>query len=73
MIEPAWPYFKRVTTKKGALTAQKPAKKAWYKAWRELEQWRIQRWIERIPRHIEEIIRLKEGNKYCEGLLDELC
>jgi hypothetical protein len=73
MIEPAWPHLKRVTTKKGALTAQKPAKKAWYKAWRELEQWRIQRWIERIPRHIQEIIRLKGGNEYREGLLDRLC
>jgi hypothetical protein len=38
IIELAWLYLKRVTTKKGALIAQKPTKKAWYKAWRELEQ-----------------------------------
>jgi hypothetical protein len=24
----------------------------------ELEQWRIQSWIERIPRHVQEVIRL---------------
>jgi hypothetical protein len=29
----------------------------------------IQRWIERIPYHIQEIIRLKGGNDYKEGVL----
>jgi len=30
----------------------------------------IQRWIECIPRHIEEVIRLDGDNKYQEGALD---
>ena len=33
----------------------------------ELTQKRIQEWIERIPRHIAEVIRLKGGNEYREG------
>ena len=32
-----------------------------------LSQARIQRWIERILRHIAEVIRLKGGNEYREG------
>ena len=38
MIKPAWPYLKRTTTKNGALTAPKPAKKVWKKAWKDLKQ-----------------------------------
>jgi len=41
--------------------------KAWKQAWSDLPQSQIQAWIERIPRHIEEIIRLKRGNEYPEG------
>jgi hypothetical protein len=41
--------------------------KAWTKAWRDLPQDKIQAWIERIPIHIKEIIRLEGGNKYAEG------
>ena len=35
--------------------------------WKELHQELIRRWIKRIPRHIQEIIRLKGGNGYKEG------
>jgi transposase len=42
MIEPCWPYLKRVTAKKGALAKRAEMEKAWLKAWNELEQWRIQ-------------------------------
>jgi len=42
-------------------------KKARYKAWHDLPQTSILAWIEHIPRHIEEIIRLKGGNEYEEG------
>jgi hypothetical protein len=31
--------------------------------WLELERKRIQAWIERIPRHIQEVIRLDGGNE----------
>ena len=67
MIEPTWPHLKRVTTKKGAPQNRTDAERAWNEAWNELEQWRIQAWIERIPRHIEEIIRLEGGNECREG------
>ncbi|KAF8416770.1 hypothetical protein EV426DRAFT_706748 [Tirmania nivea] len=51
----------------GPLTSRKAAEQAWKNAWRDLEQWRIQRWIERIPYHIQEVIRLEGGNEYSEG------
>ena len=71
MIEPAWPHLKRVTTRKGAPKNRAEAEIAWKNAWDELEQWRIQAWIERIPRHIEEIIRLEGGNGYKEGKMEK--
>jgi hypothetical protein len=30
----------------------------------------IQAWIERIPRHVREVIRLQGGNEYKEGRED---
>ena len=42
----------------------------WQEAWLGLEQKRIQAWIERIPRHIKEVIRLDGGNEYREGRAD---
>jgi hypothetical protein len=67
MIEPAWLYLKRVITKRGTPKNQAEAEIAWKNAWVELEQWRIQAWIKRIPRHIKEIIRFKGGNGYQES------
>jgi transposase len=66
-IEPAWPWLKRYTTKKGAPKSRSEAIRAWEEAWKQLPQEAIQRWIERIPRHIQEIIRLEGGNEYKEG------
>lgn len=71
MIEPAWPFMKRNTTRHGAPTNRKDAAKVWTDAWDALEQERIQRWIKRIPRHIQEIIKLKGGNEYREGSTEE--
>ena len=70
MIEPCWPHMKGKTTKKGAPKNRTDREKAWREVWQELEQDRIQAWIERIPRHIKEIIRLKGGNEY-KGRNDE--
>ena len=42
----------------------------WIDTWNELEQWRIQRWVKRIIRHIREVIRLEGGNDYREGSMD---
>ena len=70
MIEPCWNYIKRVTTQKGVPQTRAEAERAWRKAWEELEQWRIQAWIERIPRYIQEVIRCRGGNEYREGAAD---
>jgi transposase len=67
MIEPAWPWLKRFTTKKGAPKSRSDAIARWQKAWTDLPQAEIQRWIERIPRHIKKIIELGGGNEYVEG------
>ncbi len=67
MIEPCWIWMKRETTKKGAPRTRKQAEEAWTKCWEDLPQEKIQAWIERMPRHIEEVIRLKGGNEYREG------
>ncbi|RPB29303.1 hypothetical protein L211DRAFT_776011, partial [Terfezia boudieri ATCC MYA-4762] len=62
MMEICWAYLKCITTKKdphfphGSRASME-----------DLEQWRIQRWIKRIPCHIQEVIRLEGGNEYSEG------
>ncbi|KAK2471173.1 hypothetical protein H9L39_17404 [Fusarium oxysporum f. sp. albedinis] len=50
-IEPAWPWLKRVTTKKGAPKSRAEAIRVWEAGWRDLPQSKIQAWIERIPCH----------------------
>jgi transposase len=67
MIEPAWPWLKRCTTKKGAPATRKEAIARWEQAWNDLPQEQIQRWIERIPRHVQKVIELVGGNEYVEG------
>jgi hypothetical protein len=65
-IEPCWPYLKKTTTACGAPQTGALMEKAWVKAWRDLPQDKIRAWIERIPVHIEEFIRLEGGNEYPE-------
>ena len=68
MIEPCWLWIKRQTTRKGVLRTRKDAEERQLYCWNhELIQKRIQEWIERIPRYIVEVIRLKGGNEYREG------
>lgn len=67
MIEQCWPWLKRKTTRKRAPQTTSEAKDVWEKARAELEQAKIQAWIRRIVRHIQEVIRLEEGNEYREG------
>lgn len=67
MIEPCWPWLKKSTTLRGAPADKKTAKSAWLRAWDNLPQRQIQKWIERIPRQIQEVIRLEGGNEYKEG------
>jgi hypothetical protein len=67
-IEPAWFWLKRRTTSQGAPTSRKEMEKRWIRAWKDLPQETIQSFIERIPHHIQEIIRLEGGNEYEEGI-----
>lgn len=67
MIEPYWPYMKRRTTVRGVTTIRHVMEQRWLNAWHKLPQKKIQAWIERIPRHIEEIIRIEGDNTYKEG------
>jgi len=68
-IEPCWLWIKRDISKKGAIYTKAALKEAWIKSWENLPQETIQAWIERIPRHIQEVIRLEGGNEYKEGRL----
>ena len=69
-IEPCWFYMKRKTTRKGAPKSRTEGIKTWIGSWQEVPQEVIQRWIERIPRHIQKIIQLEGGNEYKEGRAD---
>ena len=70
MIEPAWGWMKRETTRNGAPKHTAAMRTAWLKGWKELPQDQIQAWIERIPRHIKKVIELEGGNRYKEGRTD---
>ena len=60
-IEPAWWWMKRRTTSRGAPATKKKLERSWVKAWKELPQSQIQRWIERIPKHLQRIIDCEGG------------
>lgn len=66
-IKPAWPWLKQRTTSRGAPRDKKTGKEVWIKAWNDLPQVHIQQWIERLIRHIQEVIDLEGGNEYQEG------
>ena len=70
-IEPCWFYMKKDTTVKGAFGLKKAGIAKWEACWLDVPQFEIQAWIERIPHHIKEIIRLEGGNEYQEGRGDE--
>jgi transposase len=71
MIEPGWYWMKKRTTSRGPPTSRKALIESWERAWKDLPQSKIQAWIERIPRHIEEVIRLEGGNEYLESRTGE--
>jgi transposase len=66
-IEPTWFHMKRDTTRKGLANKKKDLKHKWIKCWNDIPQTLIQEWIERIPFHIQEVIKLNGGNEYKEG------
>ncbi|KAJ1323004.1 hypothetical protein MN608_11858 [Microdochium nivale] len=59
--------MKKKTTRQGASTVRKVAEEQWAACWRDLPQAQIQAWIERIPVHIQQILKLEGGNEYVEG------
>jgi hypothetical protein len=63
-------WMKKRTTSRGAPRDKKTGKAAWIKAWNELPQEKIQGWIERLIRHIQEVIHHDGGNEYKEGRTD---
>ena len=60
--------MKRRITRKGCPRTRAILTKVWTRCWEEeLSQKRIQSWIERLPRHIANVIELRGGNEYREG------
>jgi hypothetical protein len=68
-IEPSWPWMKRNTQKNGVLKNKKIAEEVWPRYWQAMPQTVLQAFVERIPWHIQQIIRLGGGNEYKEGRL----
>lgn len=66
-IELAWSHLKQKTTSKGASRYCLLMEFKWQDKWLELEQRRIQAWIERILHHLEQVRLLQGGNEYKEG------
>lgn len=66
-IECAWWWMKKKTSRLGRLKSRAEAILAWNEAWKELSQQQIQAWIERIMKHIKQVIALNGGNEYPEG------
>lgn len=70
-IECCWWWMKRQTTRKGCLRTKIILTKVWKRTWlEELDQKRIQQWIERLPRHLQKVKELRGGNEYREGKTD---
>ena len=66
-IEPPWMWMKKETTRHGASSSKAQMEHDWENCWEEMEQTRIQKWIERIPLYIQEVIKLEGGNEYDES------
>jgi hypothetical protein len=64
--------MKRQTTRTNAWRSRAAVDKAWFECWyKKLSQNRIQKWIERISRHIQRVIELNESNEYWEDREDD--
>ncbi len=65
--------MKRIITRKDASRNKIAVIKTWTECWiKQLKQKRIQHWIERISRHIQQIIELDEDNEYRESREDDV-
>ena len=63
-IELTWNYMKRKSTENGNPSGKAEMKKDWLECRKDMLQEKIQKWIERIPVHIQEVIVLNGGNEY---------
>lgn len=70
IIESCWPWMKRSTCEKDPPHTREEAEILWKEWWEKLPQSKIQRWIARIPRHLQIIRYLNGDNKYKEGHID---
>jgi len=67
-IEPVWGFMKKFGRQNYVFRTHAEAHRAWVRMWNEdVSQRRLQEFVERIPEHIAQIIRLKGGNEYKEG------
>ena len=58
MIEPCWYWMKRSTILHRDFESRPRLREIWVEQWQKLEQSKIQAWVQRIVRHIKEVIRL---------------
>ena len=70
MIENCWAWMKRQITRRGCPTNRIIVEKFWTRCWKNTLIQKRQHWIERIPRHIQQVIALKGGNQYREGFTE---
>jgi transposase len=61
IIEKAWFWMKKETTKRGPTSNRKKLRVRWEKYWEDLPQSKIQEWIIVIPDYVKEIIYLEGG------------
>ncbi len=67
MIKPCWFHLKRRTTQAWAPSIHDELVKKWEEKWAKFEQEQIQRWVERVRHHIQEVVQLHGDNLYQEG------
>ena len=72
MIEPCWWWMKRQTALHKDFESRPRLREIWVQQWQKLQQSKIQQWVRRIIRHIQEVIRLDGGNDYREGGQDSV-
>ena len=72
MIEPCWYWMKRNTALHKDFESRPKLREIWVEQWQKLQQSKIQAWVQRIVRHIKEVIRLEGGNDYREGSVDSV-
>ena len=66
-IEKAWPWMKKVTTRRGAASSKNVMAESWQRHWCKMKQEDIQKWVEGVPENIKRVIELEGGNEYQEG------